>query len=99
MTAPTQVLNPGRAVARTVFQLIVGISAALPILVSASGIPQTAVGVGAALAMAALITRVMSLQPVETALKLWVPWLATEPNPPETTASPRNGPAQSGPLP
>ncbi|KZM70748.1 hypothetical protein [Nocardia terpenica] len=77
--APSQVRHPWHAVARTVFQLAIGIAAAMPIIVSASGIPATAAGTGAALAISAAITRIMAIPAVDAALRLWLPWLAAEP--------------------
>lgn len=87
MTAASQVQHPWRAVERTVLQLVVGGAAALPILVDASGLPQTAAGIGTALAVAAAITRVMAIPAVEEALQLWAPWLAAEPSPALPAAS------------
>ncbi|WP_280442220.1 hypothetical protein [Nocardia brasiliensis] len=77
--APTQVAYPWRALVRTVFQLVVGVAAAMPLIVSASGVPATAAGVGAALAVSAAVTRFMAVPAVNAALALWVPWLAAEP--------------------
>ncbi|TLF72932.1 hypothetical protein [Nocardia cyriacigeorgica] len=75
----TQVRYPWRTTVRTVFQLVVGIAAALPMIVAASGLPETAAGVGVALGVAAAITRLMSLPAVNGALAVWLPWLAAEP--------------------
>lgn len=77
--APSQVRHPWRAVERTVLQLIVGGAAGLPIIISASGVPQTAAGIGTALAISAVITRLMAMPAVDAALQVWAPWLATEP--------------------
>ncbi|MGV9666923.1 hypothetical protein [Nocardia niigatensis] len=77
--AASQVRYPWRAVARTVFQLVVGLAAALPVIVASSGLPTTAAGIGTALAISATITRVMSLPAVNAALATWLPWLAAEP--------------------
>ncbi|GAB4582635.1 hypothetical protein [Nocardia sp. IFM 10818] len=74
----SQVRYPWRAVARTIFQLVVGLAAVLPMIVASSGLPTTAAGIGAALAISAAITRLMSVPAVNAALQLWVPWLAAE---------------------
>ncbi|MFR9767045.1 hypothetical protein [Nocardia sp. SC052] len=76
----TQVRYPWRTTVRTVFQLIIGIAAAMPMIVAASGLPETAAGVGVALGVSAAITRLMSLPVVNGALTVWVPWLAAEPD-------------------
>lgn len=73
---PTQVQHPWRAVVRTVFQVVVGIAAAMPTIVAASGLPQTVAAVGLALAVAAAITRVMAVPAVNLAIAAWIPWLA-----------------------
>ncbi|WP_175587184.1 hypothetical protein [Nocardia cyriacigeorgica] len=62
------------------FQLVVGVAAALPMIVAASGLPETAAGVGVALGVAAAITRVMSIPAVNFALQRFLPWLAAEPD-------------------
>ncbi|WP_433658016.1 hypothetical protein ACQPW1_39650 [Nocardia sp. CA-128927] len=74
--APTQVAYPWRAVVRTGFQLVVGIAAAMPLIVASSGLPQTAAGVGLALGISAAITRVMAIPAVDAAIGRWLPWLA-----------------------
>lgn len=78
---PSQVRHPGRAVARTVFQLAVGLVAATPELATLSGVPQTVSSVGVGLAVAAVVTRIMAIPAVEVALAQWMPWLAAEPAP------------------
>ncbi|MGW4119896.1 hypothetical protein [Nocardia sp. NPDC004711] len=77
--AASQVRYPWRTLARTSFQLIVGLAAAMPLIVASSGLPTTAAGIGTALAISAAITRVMSVPAVNLALAMWVPWLAAEP--------------------
>lgn len=71
-----------RRTIRTVFQLVVGLAAGLPLLVHTAGLPDTLPGLGTALAVAAAVTRVMALPAVEG----WLPsWLRkAEPTPPET---------------
>ncbi|MFE3051614.1 hypothetical protein [Nocardia sp. NPDC059239] len=75
----SQVRYPWRTLARTTFQLIVGLAAAMPLIVASSGLPTTAAGIGTALAISAAITRIMSVPQVNLALAIWVPWLAAEP--------------------
>ena len=77
--APSQVRHPGRAVARTVFQVAVGLAAATPELVALSGVPQTVSAVSVGLAVAATVTRVMAIPAVDAALQQWMPWLSAEP--------------------
>ncbi|QGH75765.1 hypothetical protein L3Y25_gp036 [Gordonia phage Syleon] len=74
----TQVEHPRRAVVRTVFQVVIALAAALPLIVVASGVPATAAGVGVALAVAAGVTRVMALPVVNDLIDQYVPWLRTE---------------------
>lgn len=74
--APTQVKFPWRAATRTVFQLGVGAAAAMPQLVESSGLPDTAWGVGTALAVSAAVTRVMAIPGVDALIRRWVPWLS-----------------------
>ncbi|MFE3196275.1 hypothetical protein ACFXHA_45270 [Nocardia sp. NPDC059240] len=76
---PSQVRHPWRAVARTAFQLVVGLAAALPAIVASTGLPATAAGIGVALAISATLTRIMAVPAVNSALTLWAPWLAAEP--------------------
>ncbi len=73
---PSQVRWPWRAAARTFFQLGVGTAAAMPQLVESSGLPDTAWGVGTALAVSLTITRVMSIPGVDAVIDRWVPWLS-----------------------
>lgn len=77
--APTQVRHPGHAVARTVFQLVIGLAAAMPTLVGLLNLPPSA-GLAAAVGVAAVVTRVMAMPAVNALLALWVPWLAAEPD-------------------
>lgn len=61
-----------RRTARTVLQTAVALAAALPFIVSASGLPEALPGVGVALAVAAGITRVMALDAVDGLLPAWL---------------------------
>ncbi|MGW5377427.1 hypothetical protein ACWESM_18475 [Nocardia sp. NPDC003999] len=74
--APTQVRFPWRAAIRTTFQLGVGTAAAMPQLVESSGLPDTAWGVGTALAVSLTITRVMAIPAVDILIDRYAPWLS-----------------------
>ncbi|MGK5531525.1 hypothetical protein [Streptomyces sp. URMC 129] len=54
---------------RTVIQSVTGLAAGLPLLLEASGIPETTAGVGVALTVAAAVTRVMALPLVQDQLR------------------------------
>lgn len=53
---------------RTAIQFLVGLAAAMPLLVEASGVLESAPGVGVGLAVAAAVTRVMALPAVQRLL-------------------------------
>lgn len=77
---PTQVRRPRRAVARSVFQFIVGLAVLLPVVVDQTGLkvedwPWLAIPLG----VAAIVTRVMAVPQVEMFLRRWFPWLAAAP--------------------
>ena len=57
---------------RTVLQTVIGLAAALPLIVSASGVPESLPGLGVALAVAAGVTRVMALPAVNDLLPAWL---------------------------
>ncbi|MFE6223042.1 hypothetical protein [Streptomyces sp. NPDC057854] len=57
-----------RRTVRTVFQTAVSVAAGMPLLLDASGIPETAPGVGVILAVAAAVTRLMALPLVDSLL-------------------------------
>ncbi|MEV0440951.1 hypothetical protein AB0I84_05555 [Streptomyces spectabilis] len=63
---------PARRTLRTVVQTVLGLAAGLPLIIDAAGIPQTAAGVGIALAVAGGLTRVMALPVVESLLPSWL---------------------------
>ncbi|WP_224280649.1 hypothetical protein [Streptomyces sp. LS1784] len=71
-------LDSTRRTIRTVLQTGLSLAAAAPLIVDASGIPQTAWGVGAGLTVAAGVTRVMALPVVD---RLLPSWLRTAPDP------------------
>lgn len=79
MSAATQTRHPWRAVARTVFAVIVGVSASWAAIVAAAGVDETAPVVASSLTITAGITRVLALPQVEDLLQRFVPWLAAEP--------------------
>ncbi|MCT9090579.1 hypothetical protein N4G70_17200 [Streptomyces sp. ASQP_92] len=64
--------DAARRTVRTVVQTVLGIAAGLPLIIDASGIPQTATGVGLALAVAGGLTRVMALPVVDNLLPQWL---------------------------
>jgi len=81
-TASTQVQNPVRTVIRTIFQLVVALAAAAPLLYVAIAQQEPELATGAAgivIAVSAAITRVMALPVVDELLQTYVPWLASEP--------------------
>jgi len=65
-----------RRTIRTVFQIVIGLAAGLPLLVHTAGLPDTLPGLGAVLAVAAALTRLMALPVVDG----WLPgWLKSAP--------------------
>lgn len=71
VAAPTQVQHPWRASVRTAIQTAIALAALLPLIVAASGIPETSAAVAGALAVAAGVTRVMALPQVDALLSRW----------------------------
>lgn len=61
-----------RRTIRTSVQWVVSAAAAAPLIVDASGIPETTAGVGVGLAVVAGITRVMALPAVDQLLPSWM---------------------------
>lgn len=61
-----------RRTIRTVVQSALSLAAAAPLIVEASGAPETTAGVGAGLAVAAGITRVMALPAIDRLLPSWL---------------------------
>ncbi|WP_405018182.1 hypothetical protein OHV05_15450 [Kitasatospora sp. NBC_00070] len=61
-----------RRTVRTALQTVLGLLAALPLLVSTAGIPDTLPGVALALTVATAVTRVMALPVVEALLPAWL---------------------------
>ncbi|MFE1773766.1 hypothetical protein [Streptomyces sp. NPDC059008] len=64
--------DAARRTVRTVVQTLLGLAAALPLIISAAGIPRTVAGVATALAVAAGITRVMQLDAVQRLMPRWL---------------------------
>ncbi|MGY4098033.1 hypothetical protein ACW2Q0_00470 [Nocardia sp. R16R-3T] len=75
----SQIRYPWRTMARTIFQLVVGLAAAMPMLIASTGLPTTAAGIGTALAVSATITRIMAIPAVAILIARYAPWLAAEP--------------------
>ncbi|MFJ7208240.1 hypothetical protein ACIQWR_32525 [Streptomyces sp. NPDC098789] len=64
--------DAARRTARTIVQTVLALAAGLPLIIDAAGIPQTAAGIGLALAVAGAITRVMALPVIDTLLPAWL---------------------------
>ncbi|MDT0346752.1 hypothetical protein [Streptomyces litchfieldiae] len=71
-----------RRTLRTILQTLLGLAAALPAIIDAAGIPRTAAWAAAALAVAAGVTAVMSLDSVQRLLPSWL--RVTPPDEPPT---------------
>jgi hypothetical protein len=65
---PSQVVYPGKAVLRTVIQVLVGLAAIAPFLVADLGLPATSGLVAGALGIAAALTRIMAIPAVDRML-------------------------------
>lgn len=72
---PTQVRHPWRATVRTVFSGVVAFAALVPLVVGAAGLSTTLPYVGAALAVAAAVTRIMAIPAVNEFLERYFPVL------------------------
>ena len=75
----TQSQHPWRASFRTAFQAVVALAASWAIIVETLGIEGQWPWVGTSIAVAAAITRTMSLPEVEEWLARFLPWLAADP--------------------
>ncbi len=64
--------DSARRTIRTVFALVLGIAAGLPLLVETAGLPSTLPGLGTVLAVAGAVTRVMALPMVDGWLPSWL---------------------------
>ncbi|MGW7197211.1 hypothetical protein [Streptomyces chryseus] len=67
-----------RRTVRTVVQAVIGLAAALPLLLPTLGVPETAAGYGVALAVAAGVTRAMASPAVQRFLPAWLRTSPTE---------------------
>lgn len=70
-----------RRTLRTILQLVLGLAAGLPVLVHTAGLPSTLPGLGAALAVAAAITRIMAMPSVDNLLPGWLKMMPPAPTP------------------
>lgn len=84
--APTQVRFPNRATIRSVFQVLIGLAAIMPLIVAAAGLPTAGGIVGGVLAVSAAVTRIMAIPGVNKFLEDHLPWLAAKPPAPEVKA-------------
>lgn len=57
---------------RTVLQTIVGLAAALPLIIGASGVSESVPGVAVALAVSGALTRIMAIPAVNDLLPEWL---------------------------
>lgn len=65
-----------RRLARTVFAVLAGAAAGMPLLLHTAGLPDTLPGLGAVLAVSGAITRLLALPLVDS----WLPdWLRSAP--------------------
>lgn len=79
-TTPTQVSHPARAVARTVFAVLVSACAVLPAVVSALGLdPVVYPIVGTILTVAGVVTRILAIPAVNDFIAEYLPFLAPAP--------------------
>lgn len=67
-TQPTQVKHSGKATLRTIIQTAAGLAAATPIVITMSGADRNVAAVGTALAVSAIITKVMAIPEVNALL-------------------------------
>lgn len=84
--------DAARRTMRTIVQTVLGLAAALPLIISAAGIPRTAIGVGTALAVAAGATHFMQLDAVQRLIPRWL--RSAVPDSGDTAGSPAGGPAE-----
>ncbi|GAA1221400.1 hypothetical protein GCM10009665_09510 [Kitasatospora nipponensis] len=64
--------DAARRTVRTAVQSLLGLLAALPLLLNGSGLPQTLPGLGTALAVSTALTRLMALPGVQPLLPGWL---------------------------
>jgi hypothetical protein len=75
----TQTQHPWRAVLRTAFAILVGLTSSWAVLVQALNLNPTWGWVTIGGVVAAAVTRVLANPTVEALLKQYVPWLSAEP--------------------
>ncbi|MGE7432746.1 hypothetical protein [Kitasatospora sp. NPDC001175] len=81
--------DASRRTARTVLQVVLGLAAGLPLLVHDAGLPSALPGLGAALAVATAVTRLMASPEVDALLPSWLRTApAKAPLPPIVPAEP-----------
>ncbi|WP_051741172.1 hypothetical protein [Kitasatospora sp. MBT66] len=86
--------DSARRTARTAFATVLGIAAALPLLVQTAGLPSALPGLGTLLTVAAAITRLMALPVVNSWLPGWLQMTAPKaalPGPRDADPSSRGG--------
>lgn len=91
--------DAARRTIRTIVQTVLGLAAALPLIIDTAEIPRTAAGVGVALAVAAGATRVMNLDQVQKLLPSWLRSAIPEPEDETETAlkpNPETAPSNGG---
>lgn len=81
-----------RRTIRTLLQTVLGLAAALPVLVHTTGLPSALPGLGVALAVAAAITRIMALPAVDALLPAWLKMAPPAPPAPPAPAAPTTTP-------
>lgn len=76
--APTQVTHPNKTTVRTALQVLVGLAAIVPLVITDLGVPATGGVVVTVLGIAAAVTRIMALPEVDRLLSQF--GLGAEPN-------------------
>lgn len=79
LVGSSQEKYPWRATVRTVFQFVIALCAAAPVIIALTGLTATTAGVGTFLVVAAAVTRLMGSPVVNELLSRFAPWLAAEP--------------------
>ncbi|MFE6494114.1 hypothetical protein [Streptomyces sp. NPDC057748] len=72
--------DANRRTVRTAFAFVVSLAAALPLIVDASGVPETTAGVSVLLAVGAAVTRILALPAVDALLPAWLRKEADKPS-------------------
>ena len=79
VSKPTQAAYPWRATVRTVFQAVIALLAAAPVLFATAGLDGSVGAAATFLAVSAAVTRFMALPVVNEFIERYVPWLAAQP--------------------